>query len=221
LPDEHKVGLLFRDITDRIAAAETQRLLLNELNHRVKNMLATVQSVAMQTQRSTPEAFAERFEARLMALSRAHDLLTQRQWAGVGLRELLQQAVLPFAGGSDPAIRMKGPDHTLSAQAGLALAMVVHELATNAAKYGALSTPSGRVDVEWTVEPTKGSDWISLSWTEKNGPATKTPSRRGFGSRLIERSVSQDLSGKAELQFLPTGLECTLAFPLPASNGGP
>jgi two-component sensor histidine kinase len=209
-----------RDITEMVQATEAQKLLINELNHRVKNMLATVQSVAMQTQRSTPEAFGERFEARLMALSRAHDLLTLRQWGGVGLRELLEQAVSPFASDADSAIRMRGPDHTLSARAALALAMVIHELATNAAKYGALSMPSGRIDLEWSVaapsDRKDDADWISLNWIEKDGPPTQEPSRRGFGSRLIERSITKDLGGKAELQFKPSGLQCVLAFPLAA-----
>jgi two-component sensor histidine kinase len=205
-----------RDISEKIQATEAQKLLINELNHRVKNMLATVQSLAMQTQRSTPAAFGERFEARLMALSRAHDLLTRRQWTGVGLRELLEQALSPFAGDADPAIRMDGPDHTLSARAALALAMVMHELATNAAKYGALSLPSGRINLEWSVGPNNDADWLTLKWLEKNGPLTEEPSRRGFGSRLIERSIGKDLGGKTELRFLPAGLQCVLAFPLAA-----
>jgi two-component sensor histidine kinase len=203
-----------RDITELVQATEAQKLLINELNHRVKNMLATVQSVAMQTQRSTPDAFGERFEARLMALSRAHDLLTHRQWAGVGLRELLEQAVSPFAGEAHPTIRMDGPDHTLCARAALALAMVIHELATNATKYGALSVPSGHVDLEWSVAANGDGNLLSLHWTEKNGPPTEEPTRRGFGSRLIERSIAKDLGGNAELRFVSSGLECILAFPL-------
>ena len=204
-----------RDISELVQATDAQKLLINELNHRVKNMLATVQSVAMQTQRSTPDAFSERFEARLMALSRAHDLLTHHQWAGVGLRELLEQAVSPFAGGdADSAIRLGGPDHTLSAQAALALAMVIHELATNAAKYGALSVPSGRVDLVWSVRAKDGADWLFMEWLEQDGPAVKEPARRGFGSRLIQRTIDKDLGGKADIRFLPAGVQGTLAFPL-------
>lgn len=204
-----------RDITEVMRATEAQKLLINELNHRVKNMLATVQSLAMQTQRSTPDAFAERFEARLMALSRAHDLLTHHQWSGVGLSEILKQAVSPFLSETDSPIRMSGPDHTLSAQVALALAMVLHELATNAAKYGALSMPSGHIDLNWSVER-KGDDddWVCLNWAERNGPPVEEPGRRGFGSRLIERSIVKDLKGRADLRFLPTGLQCNLTFPI-------
>ncbi|HEX4159865.1 MAG TPA: HWE histidine kinase domain-containing protein [Rhizomicrobium sp.] len=205
-----------RDISEIVQATEAQKLLINELNHRVKNMLATVQSVAMQTQRSTPHAFGERFEARLMALSRAHDLLTQRQWAGVGLRELLREAVSPFISDGESAIYMDGPDHTLSARAALALAMVIHELATNAAKYGALSLPPGRIELGWCVARSSDADWLSLQWIEKDGPPVEEPSQRGFGSRLIERSISKDLGGKAEMRFMPCGLQCVLAFPLEA-----
>jgi two-component sensor histidine kinase len=205
-----------RDINEMVQATDAQKLLINELNHRVKNMLATVQSVAMQTQRSTPEAFSERFEARLMALSRAHDLLTERQWAGIGLRELLNQVISPFASDADSAIRIDGADHTLSARAALALAMVIHELATNAAKYGALSLPAGRIDLSWSIAPNNGTAWLFLKWTEKDGPAVEAPTRRGFGSRLIERSISKDLEGTAELRFLPSGLQCNLSFPLAA-----
>lgn len=205
-----------RDISEIVAATEAQKLLIHELNHRVKNMLATVQSLAMQTQRSTPEAFGERFEARLMALSRAHDLLTRRQWTKVGLRELLEQAVLPFAGESNAVIRIDGPDHTLSSRAALALAMVIHELATNAAKYGALSSPSGHVDVKWSVCPKNGADWLNLIWIEKDGPPVKEPSRAGFGSRLIARTINRDLEGSAELRFNPSGVQCTLSLPLAA-----
>lgn len=207
-----------RDISELVQANEAQKLLINELNHRVKNMLATVQSIAMQTQRSTPDAFNERFEARLMALSRAHDLLTRRQWAGVGLRELLAQAVSPFIGETECMIRLDGPDRMLSPRTALALAMVVHELVTNAAKYGALSQRSGRIGLQWSIAADNGAERISLTWIEKGGPAVQNPKRRGFGSRLIERSIGKDLDGKAELQFLPDGLQCSLAFPLSAAQ---
>ncbi len=207
-----------RDISELVEAGDAQKLLINELNHRVKNMLATVQSLAMQTQRSTPEAFAERFEARLMALSRAHDLLTRRQWAGAGLREVLERALSPFAGEREPAIRTSGPDHTLSPRAALSLVMVMHELATNASKYGALSVPEGRVDLNWSIEARGDADWLSIAWVEGGGPLVEEPTRRGFGSRFIARSIATDLQGKADLRFLPCGLNCALSFPLAAAE---
>jgi two-component sensor histidine kinase len=205
-----------RDIHDLVNADEAQKVLINELNHRVKNMLATVQSIAMQTQRSTPAAFVETFEARLMALSRAHDLLTRRQWAGVCLHELLDQAFAPFFGAEDKPVRLAGPDLMLSARAGLALGMVMHELATNAAKYGALSIPGGHVDVSWSLDGDGDNTRLSLLWRESGGPPVTKPSRRGFGSRLIEHSIGNDLGGEIELGYLPSGLHCRLAFPLRA-----
>jgi two-component sensor histidine kinase len=202
-----------------VQATEAQKLLINELNHRVKNMLATVQSIAMQTQRSTPDAFGPRFEERLMALSRTHDLLTRRQWAGIGLRELMEQALSPFTSAADSAIRMDGPDLRLSAQAALALAMVLHELATNAAKYGGLSVPSGRIDLRWSIATQDDARWLELTWMEKDGPPVSEPARRGFGARLIERSIGMELGGKVELRFLSAGLQCFVTLPLAAIEG--
>ena len=203
-----------RDISELIHANDAQRVLINELNHRVKNTLATVQSLAMQTQRSTPEAFRERFEARLMALSRSHDLLTRRQWTGAALRELLDQALLPFATDSNLTISMTGGDPVLCARDALALGMVMHELATNAAKYGALSKRTGRVNVDCLLATRAGREWMTLLWIESGGPPVEVPRRRGFGSRLIQRSIAKDLGGETELRFAPSGLECRIAFPL-------
>jgi two-component sensor histidine kinase len=203
-----------RDITELVKAGEAQKVLIDELNHRVKNMLATVQSIAMQTQRSTPAAFAERFEARLMALSRTHDLLTRSQWTGVALRQLLEQAFAPYCGDMEAPISLTGSDMILPTGTGLALAMVMHELATNAAKYGALSNPQGRINIAWSADVRDKKTWLSLAWKESDGPPVAKPSRSGFGSRLIEYSIGKELGGEAGLQFLPDGLHCTLAFPL-------
>jgi PAS domain S-box-containing protein len=202
------------DVTDRKRAEEAQKTLIDELNHRVKNTLATVQSIAMQTQRSTPEDFPVRFEERLLALSNAHDLLTRRQWSGVGLVELLEREFAPYAGGDEPPIRLEGPDLTLPARVSVAFGMVVHELATNAAKYGSLSNEAGRVDLTWKVEQDAGSRTLALRWVETGGPATAEPKRRGFGRRLIERNITGDLGGRVEMSFAPTGLQCSLAIPL-------
>ncbi|MFC3079836.1 PAS domain S-box protein [Phenylobacterium terrae] len=202
------------DISERKRAEEAQKTLIDELNHRVKNTLATVQSIAMQTQRSTPEEFPARFEERLIALSKAHDLLTRRQWSGVGLRELFEQEFAPYARGAEAAVRLQGPDVTLPARVGLAFGMVVHELATNAAKYGALSAQGGRVDLAWDVEETDGARGLALEWVESGGPPTSRPTRRGFGRRLIERNITGDLGGRVDLRFEPTGLRCSLRIPL-------
>jgi len=205
------------DVTERIRAQEQQRLLLDELNHRVKNTLANVQAIAAQTLRTTPEpeAFRAAFEARLMALSATHNLLTASTWTGADLEDVLLIELKPH--GTDH-YRLAGPAVRLSAQEALTFGLVFHELATNAAKYGALSHPDGCVKVTWEVLPAPRPR-LSLEWRESGGPAVTPPSRRGFGSRLIERSVRTDLDGKAEVEFDPKGLVCRIEIGL--HGGGP
>jgi two-component sensor histidine kinase len=197
------------DITDQVRAQERQRLLVDELNHRVKNTLATVQAIAQQTLRgsTTPERFAEAFEARLMALSKTHNALTDSHWTGAGLRQILWQELSPYGA---ERVTMQGPDVQLSARLALALGMVFHELATNAAKYGALSD-SGRLSVTWSVD---ASDDLSLDWRETGGPPASPPARKGFGSRLIERSITGELQGRIQLDYATTGLSCRFTVPL-------
>ena len=201
------------DVTDRVRAEEQQKLLLDELNHRVKNTLATVQSIAAQTLRTNPEpqTFRDAFEARLMALSATHNLLTASNWRGASLRDVLAVEFQPF--GSDRYV-FEGPDVDLSSTEALTLGLLFHELATNAAKYGALSTPQGCVDVEWRVDHHANGPVLTLEWRERNGPAVVSPTRRGFGSRLIERSLKSELGGEATLEFTPAGLRCKATLPL-------
>lgn len=193
------------DRTNEVRAAERQKLLVDELNHRVKNSLATVQSIAAQTLRSTPEpaAFRESFEARIMALSMVHNLLTGAGWAGADLRGVLEGELSPHG---PERVSLEGPKVELSAQEALSVAMLFHELATNAAKYGALATAEGRLTVRWTLEGKR----LSLSWVERGGPATAAPTRRGFGSRLIERTASHELGGRATAHYEPEGLRLDL-----------
>jgi len=211
-PDGSVSGVLVEgsDVTDKVLAGEQQRLLLDELNHRVKNTLATVQAIARQTLRGalTPEAFAKAFEARLLALSQTHNALTDSQWAGAGLRQILGQELAPY----DPArIVMHGPDLNLPARVALALGMVFHELATNAAKYGALSTETGRLLLSWSIDP---PGMLSFEWREAGGPAVAAPIRRGFGSRLIERSIGAELRGQVTIDYEPAGLTCRFTVSL-------
>lgn len=204
-----------RDVTERALAQERQRLLINELNHRVKNTLATVQSIASQslrTARTTGEASAA-FEARLMALSRAHNVLTRENWAGANLREIVEGAAQPYEGPSG-RFRISGENIRLPPQTALALAMALQELATNAVKYGALSSPTGCVEVRWSVT-LGGRRALSLRWAEHGGPEVRPPERRGFGSRLIERSLAADLDGQVRLLFDPAGVVCTVEARLP------
>jgi PAS domain S-box-containing protein len=203
---------ILRDRTAEREAEERRELLINELNHRVKNSLATVQSVAVQTLRNakdTREASAL-FEARLMALARAHDVLTQENWEGARLKAIVAGAIAAFQASGDDRFDVHGPDVWVSPQFALALAMAVHELGTNAVKYGALSNGSGRVEVVWSVLGRASGRRLVLGWRESDGPPVKAPERRGFGSRLIERSLAGDLGGEARLDFAPTGLVCTI-----------
>lgn len=216
------------DVTDRVRQIEDleraerhMRLLVDELNHRVKNTLATVQSIAFQTLRGTgsPEARAEAFTARLLALSRAHDILTRENWEGAALRDVAEAVLEPYLGGWPPRVVIAGPDLRLPPRLALSLAMAIHELATNAVKYGSLSTEAGRVSVAWTVEDKDGGRTdLDFSWTESDGPPVVPPAGRGFGSRLIERGLVLELDGRAELDFRPSGLVCRVSAPLPRSG---
>ncbi|MCB8822929.1 PAS domain-containing sensor histidine kinase [Microvirga rosea] len=200
------------DITERKQAEEHQRVLIDELNHRVKNTLATVQSIATQTIRTSPdiETFSENFEPRLLSLSKAHELLTRRAWTGVNLRDIVCQELEPYDDGSNTRVRLDGPDLTLEPRVGLALSLVLHELTTNAAKYGALSTEQGLITVRWSTSEACSSDALRIDWIESGGPIVTPPTKRSFGTRLIERSVINDLQGRAQFDFDPTGLRCTL-----------
>jgi two-component sensor histidine kinase len=204
------------DVTDRrqtftaLAEAEArQRLLIDELNHRVKNTLATVQSIARQTAKGAPVSpdFVEAFESRLVALSRTHDALTRGAWEHASLRELLIQEFAPYAA---EQFRLEGEDVSLRPRQALALGMVFHELATNAAKHGALSQTSGCVGVRWTA----GAERLDIVWREEKGPQVAQPLRQGFGSRLIRSVIRGELAGAADLDYAPDGFTCRLSVPL-------
>ncbi|MBM6579282.1 PAS domain-containing protein [Microvirga sp. BT689] len=203
------------DITERKRAEEHRELLIHELNHRVKNTLATVQSIASQTLRNAGamEEARSAMESRLLALSRAHDVLTRENWESAGLLEIVREAMAPYRHEREKRIHMEGPDVRLSPRMALAIAMALQELATNAVKYGALSDTVGEVRILWSVreQPEK---LLHLTWSEINGPKVGVPKRRGFGSRLIERSLAHDLNGRAKIDFAPTGVICTVDAPL-------
>jgi PAS domain S-box-containing protein len=212
-----------QDITERKAAEQRQRLLMDELNHRVKNTLATVQSLATQTARgaATPAAFRERFEGRLIALSKAHDQLTMHHWESADLRELLTGSLAPYAGTIRDRVVLRGEDVVLRPRAVLTLAMAVHELATNAAKYGALSVSSGRVEVQWQpIRAGDGRSFLQIEWVEQGGPNVVEPGQFGFGTRLIEGSIAAELAGETRLIFQPQGLRCEIMIPMKAATVG-
>ena len=202
---------------------EHRELLLNELNHRVKNTLATVQSFAVQTLRTAPTLADGRhaFEARLIALSKGHDVLTRENWQGAGLHEVVGEALGAYMGDAqNPRVGFAGPEVRLRPKTALAISMALHELATNAVKHGALSSQAGRVRLSWAIggEPAA----LRLHWAETGGPPVVAPRKRGFGSRLIETGLAQDLGGKVRLEFAPDGVICAIEAPLDEiqANGG-
>jgi len=208
------VAFLLKDVTARELSDRTLRLLVHELNHRVKNMLSTVQSVARQSlQPSDTVSAARDFEDRLMALGWTYDLLTQQRWTGASLKDVVRRTLSPHLEAESPRLQINGPDLWLEANRVLSFALALHELATNAVKYGALSNESGRVSVAWRVDP-KSEGRLDFEWRETGGPPVRTPRRRGFGSRLIERSLARELGGEANLTFDRSGLRCRISAPM-------
>ena len=194
-----------------IARGETLHdLLIEELNHRVKNTLAILQAIAVQTFRSASKAERGTFEGRLGALAEAHNLLSRERWQGSELQDVVGRVLQPYLLNSPGRIRMLGPKVPLSPRLAVVLSMIVHEIATNAAKYGALSNEAGTVALDWEVTTEGGKRKLRLIWAEAGGPPVTAPVRRGFGSRLIERSARDQLGGEATVDFLPRGVVYTL-----------
>ena len=217
-PDSTVDGSLvtFVDVTRIVQAEQHQRLLVDELNHRVKNMLAVVISLATQTLRraGTLEEFSGVFLGRVHALTAAYALLSRENWSSVQLQEIVAEELRPFMAGDRANVRIEGPAVPLDPRGALALGMAIHELATNAAKYGALSVPEGDVAVTWSVEQSGDGEHLVLDWAEHNGPPVTSPGKRGFGTVLIERGLAHDLSGEAKVQFLPDGVRARVRAPL-------
>jgi len=208
------------DISERKKAELQQKALVDEVNHRVKNTLATVQSLAGQTLRGVvPNAVRDAFEARLLALSRVHDLLARQQWECAELETILKDVFAPYRQGRADRIRLGGGAVRLSPRAALTLAMVLHELATNAAKYGALSAPEGTLTVTWRVEESSQNRDLHIEWQEAGGPPVEVPRATGFGSKLLKRGIEQELGGAARIAFDPEGVRCTIDIALPLSDG--
>jgi PAS domain S-box-containing protein len=211
-PDGVPIGLLSisRDVTEQRAFEDRRELLIHELNHRVKNTLSLVQSLAHQSFRGRGDAGG--FTARLTALAGAHDLLTREHWEGVSLVDVVAKAVQAFAAGR---VSIEGgPRLLLQPKQAISITMALHELATNATKYGALSVEGGQVSIAWT----DGDGRFRLQWRESGGPAVKPPEHKGFGLRMIERALASDLSGRVTMHFEESGLSCVIDAPLP--DGG-
>jgi len=206
-----------QDITARRLADERQRILLHELNHRVKNTLATVQSVAVMTRRSTQDGDLVAWDAflgRLQGLSKTHDLLTATQWQGALLEDVLRSELEPYQDSQHRRIRLRGARISLQPSAVLALGLAVHELATNASKYGSLAVPEGKVSVMWAVTRSHDAPMLIVEWVESGGPPVLGPQRQGFGTKLIQRGLAQQLGGEIKLAFEPEGMHCVITFPI-------
>jgi PAS domain S-box-containing protein len=218
LVDENRANLgsivTLTDITERKRAEEQLTTMVAELNHRVKNILAIVQSVAAQTVRASGslENFADAFAGRLKALAIAHDILTETRWIGIGLSELLAAVLAPYRSAGGKRVSIVGPAILLPARAVVPLSMVLHEMTTNAAKYGALSTRQGRIEITWQVSDDVDSS-IELVWLERDGPKIKAGTATGFGTKLIDHVIRYDLDGSTKIDFDPDGVRWHIAFP--------
>ncbi|QKK25263.1 chemotaxis protein CheB [Rhizobium hidalgonense] len=204
------------DVTDRKRAARHREILIAELNHRVKNTLAVIQSIASQTlsQASTVEEARNAFGSRLVNLAKAHDVLTRESWDGADLVNIVTDTVNPHAGGEN-RFRIEGPHVRLGPSSALAMSMALHELCTNAAKYGALSSDAGQVAIIWRLVGEGDDRRLNFTWSENGGPPVNIPTRKGFGSRLIERALAQELSGTVSVTYEPSGAICIIDAPMP------
>jgi two-component sensor histidine kinase len=212
------IGLGFAlGMARQIAQGEAlQRLLVNEMNHRVKNILATVQSIAVQTFRESgsPAEAKAKFEGRLIALGHAHDALSDEKWKAARLWEIVENVLEPYGATDRERLHLSGPEISVAPRTALMLSMVLHELATNAAKYGALSNDAGEIFISWTPDKSDGFNAVRLIWKERGGPPVQPASRKGFGSQLIQDGFAGQLGGSATLDWQPAGLTCTLRCPL-------
>jgi PAS domain S-box-containing protein len=210
-----KVAGVCMNITDRKRAEMERDLLVAELSHRVKNTLATVISIARQSfsRNKSIEEARRSFDGRIQALAQTHGRLADGNWSGVSLRAILADEFAPYRREDGANVRLSGPDVTLNPKAAVVLGMAVHELATNAAKYGALASREGAVSVSWQVE---GEGDLLIRWAEDGGPPVSPPRRSGFGRLLLERALAADLRGKAQLDFAPEGIRCDVRLPLDA-----
>lgn len=204
---------------ERTRTAQRQRLLIRELHHRVKNTLANVQALLGATARSseTIEEFQKAFAARIVSLAETHTMLTDDYWQTASLRRMLERELRPFIEGRE-RVRIEGPDIDLVADLAVPLGMAFHELTTNSSKYGALSSPSGRLWIEWSVQPGPDGRQLDFGWREEGGPPVGKPARKGFGTVLMERVLAVQLGARVVQDFAPQGLRFELAMPLKAER---
>jgi PAS domain S-box-containing protein len=204
------------DVTERKEGEAHLRLLMRELTHRSKNLLAVIQAMARQTARhvGTIDGFLEQFSARLQALARSHDLLVQEEWHGVSLAELVRSQLAPYLDRSGSQIVMDGPAVVLRPEAAQSLGLALHELAVNAVRFGALSIPAGRVSITWIWQPQHEPPAVEILWVESNGPPVTAPMQRGFGTLVVERNLARALEAEVELTFRPEGVRSRITIPI-------
>ncbi len=209
----------FANLTKHKEEQIQSRMLIDELNHRVKNILATVQSIVWQALRTSadPKVIQSSIESRLLALSRSHDLLTRENWKSAGLHDIVSSALEPFgvSGGRAGRIVIQGENIRFAPPAALALGIAINELATNAMKYGALSNETGSIEIGWKIAQAPEGDRLLLHWQERDGPPVMPPSHKGFGSSVLERGLAHELQAITHLEYRPTGLVCTMDIPAP------
>jgi two-component sensor histidine kinase len=204
------------DVTDRKAAEDHIQFLMHEISHRSKNLLMVIQSIARRTARTagSMEEFERRFERRLQGLAASHDVLVSKNWHGAPLADLVRQQLVPFAEIQGSRIELAGPDVVVTAEAAQALGLAIHELATNAIKYGALSMPAGKVSVSWALQDDAGAaSALLLNWAEQGGPQVTRPERKGFGHVVIGEMVERSLGARVAMEFAPQGLNWSVSIP--------
>ena len=220
-PDSSVSGILvtYLDVTSIVMAEQHQRLLVDELNHRVKNMLTVVISLASQSLRRAHslEDFSTTFMGRVQALTASYTLLSRENWSSVSLHEILEEETKPYAAKDHVNVTLDGPQVRLGPSSALAIGMAIHELATNAVKYGALSLHTGVVDLSWHFEEAEDGEMFVIDWLERGGPPVSQPTRQGFGMTVIERGIAHELGGHANVRFNPEGVHATLRAPVGSS----
>ena len=211
----HRLVSIVADVTERKAAEDHAQFLMRELSHRSKNLLAVIQSISRRTARTAPtmEEFEGRFGRRLQGLAASHDVLVRNSWQGAPLAALVRQQLVPFEDSQSSRVELTGPDIVVTAEATQAIGLAIHELATNAVKYGALSVPAGKVKISWAFVSEAPSRRLLLKWVEEGGPPVVPPSHYGFGHQVIEGMIERSLNAKVALEFVPHGLNWSLSMP--------
>ena len=207
--------VLNQAIQERAAANERHDLLVAELEHRVKNTLATIQAMVRSSARSAVDlvGYTKAIERRLISMAQAHSIMTDNRWSGASIRALVEQEIVAYRPAPDPAVAIEGEDVTLGPRASISLSLALHELTTNSVKYGCLSVAEGRLSVSWRVTARDGESWLEIEWIERDGPPVRAPSRKGFGCILLERIFATDVDGRVSLAFEPSGVRCVLEIP--------